>query len=122
MTPVHLSPAVLMKLAAISGVGVGAGAFFTLFGVGDSLPGRSWRRYRDYVARRLRTLFLPPVAERVVLGQVIALVFVLLLLATVALPYWWVGALLALLGPPYWLERERRRRVEHVAQARSRAG
>lgn len=73
-------------------------------------------RYCHFLERKLRLMFIFRPGRDVVLGQMIAVVVVLALQVTVGLPLWglWLGAVVV--GPPWYIERMRRKRVEAIEE------
>jgi tight adherence protein B len=80
----------------------------------EGLPRRLWARYVVYLERRLRLLFIWTSGAAIATAQVLGIFAVVALGALVDLPYWYAFAALIAAGPPLWIERERRQRMEAI--------
>lgn len=77
---------------------------------------RGIQQYTVYLERKLRLLFVWTPGRMILLAQVAAIFFVLLIAALFGLRYWFVFVVLILVGPAVVIERMRRKRVEAIEQ------
>ncbi len=106
----------LMPIAKYAGVGlVVVGVAFTVAVVttSDTVFTRYYRKYTSFLERSLRLLFLPPVAEKIIVGQVAAFALFVAAGALVE-PLLYLGALLAPFAPAFYLKQSRLQHVEKL--------
>lgn len=77
----------------------------------QGLPYRYWARYTAMLDRRLRTLFIFTPGRLIAIGQLAAMFVIFAANLTFDLPLWWLGMIIAAVGPVIYLESERRKRV-----------
>lgn len=75
---------------------------------------RMWIRYTSTLERKLRPMFIFTPGRVIALGQVLAVAVILALALVADLPFWYVLLVLALLGPVYWIDTMRKKRIEQL--------
>lgn len=75
---------------------------------------RTWIRYTSTLERKLRPMFIFTPGRVIALGQVLAVAVILALALVADLPFWYVLLVLALLGPVYWIDTMRKKRIEQL--------
>ncbi|MBI2396055.1 MAG: type II secretion system F family protein [Deltaproteobacteria bacterium] len=103
---------------------IGAGAILVALTVATyavvsdpaGLPRRYWGRYVAFLGRQLRRMFIFSPPETIAYAQLagIFLFFALGLLAD--LPAWWAFAGVVIVGPAFWIEKMRQKRIEAIEE------
>jgi tight adherence protein B len=75
---------------------------------------RYWYRYCAFLERKLRLMFIWTPGWYVATGQVVGIFAVLALHFAIGVEMWWVLILIVCAGPPYYIERKRKARVELI--------
>jgi tight adherence protein B len=78
---------------------------------GDTMFTRYYRRYLAYLDRNLRLLFLPSEPEKLVIGQLVGTVVIVVATVLLDVPLGYLFLLLAAFGPTLYLARKR---AEHI--------
>lgn len=103
---------VLLKWGALALAVLGVfGAAFVVARAPDSFASRLWARYVAHLDLKLRLMFVFVPAVQVVVGQVVGVFAILLVHVLVDLPMWWAFIALAVVIPPWWIERMRQQRI-----------
>ena len=106
---------VLVKWLAMGGLFVALFlASWAIVGDTNGPVMRYWYRYCAFLERKLRLMFIWTPGWYVATGQVVAAFFVLALHLAIGIEMWWVLILIAAFGPPYYIERKRKQRVELI--------
>lgn len=79
--------------------------------VPDSLPYRLWARYVNHLETQLQLMFLPTKGRTIATGQLAALVVIGLVNAVYPITGSGIAALLVCVGPPFWIERMKAKRL-----------
>jgi tight adherence protein B len=104
----------LLKLTSVLLVMLGVGwSVFAGF-AGDTIVTRYYRQYTAHLNRSLKLLFLKAVGEKIVLGQVLAAFLVIGVGLAADVPYWYVGLVVAALGPVFHLKRRRKEHIDRL--------
>jgi tight adherence protein B len=106
---------VLVKWIGIAGVGIAV--FLAMLAVVGDAQGpvmRYWQRYCAFLERKLRLMFIWTPGWYVAMGQLVSGFAVIALHLAVGLEAWWLMLFLVVVGPPYYIERMRRKRVELI--------
>lgn len=82
----------------------------------EGAPRRYWARYVFFLERKLRLLFIWTPGGHIASGQVAGMALLLALGVVIDLPYWYAFAALVAVGPPVYIERLRKQRVEAIEQ------
>ena len=77
---------------------------------------RYWNRYCTSLERKLRLMFNWTPGRHIAAGQIVAVFLILLFHLVVGFEQWWVAILIALFGPSYYIERQRRKRVARIEE------
>jgi tight adherence protein B len=96
---------------------LGVAMFLAVLGSVLDLQGplaRGFRRYALYLDGLLRGLFLPATGAKLATMQLAGFAATVGLVLLLELDYWYVWALLALLGPALYLERKKRQRTQDI--------
>lgn len=75
---------------------------------------RMWIRYTSTLERKLRPMFIFTPGRVIALGQVLAVAVILALALVADLPFWYVLLVVALLGPVFWIDTMRKKRIEQL--------
>lgn len=102
------------KIAALALVAFGAGLLAFALAKPGSIATRLLSRYVTHLDRSLRALFLPENGKRIVTGQALAALVVVLAQVTIGVRYWPVGIVLAAVAPTLYLSRARKKHVALV--------
>jgi tight adherence protein B len=80
-------------------------------GAKEGLPHRLWERYVVFLEGKLRRMYLWTSGHRIAAAQAGAILVCFALHALFGISGWYLIAATAIVVPPYWIERMRRRRV-----------
>jgi tight adherence protein B len=113
-----VNPAIVNLLYRYGGLTLaGVGLFvatFTAVADQDGIVARYWNRYTSTIERKLRPMFIFTPGRVIALGQIAAMVLIVVAALTVDLPFWWVALILAAVGPMLQIEQMRVKRVEQL--------
>ncbi len=82
----------------------------------QGLPRRYWARYVVFLERKLRRMFLFTSGQTIAVTQVLVALGLFAAWIVVDLPMWHVMIVLTLLGPAWWIERMREKRVQAIEE------
>lgn len=75
---------------------------------------RYWIRYTSMIERKLRPMFIFTPGRVIAVGQLIAVVLILVVVINVDVPFWWMLLVLTIAGPILQIEQMRRKRIEQI--------
>jgi tight adherence protein B len=105
----------MLKYASLAATGLGL--FLSTWSLAADQSGPAWRYYARYCSaleRRLRLQFIWTKGSQILLGQVIALFVLCLAQVAVGVPYWGLCLVAIVVGPFFWIENMRKKRVEMI--------
>lgn len=80
----------------------------------QSFVNRQYGRYVGYIERKLHHMFIWVPGSSVAIGQMVAMVGVIAVHLAVDLPLWYLICVAIAVGPAWWVERMRKKRVEAI--------
>lgn len=80
----------------------------------QSILVRYWGRYCAHLERKLRLMFVFMPGRNIAFGQLGAAFIVMAVHFAVNFEFWWAALLVIAIGPPYYIERLRQKRVEQL--------
>ncbi|MCL2449188.1 MAG: type II secretion system F family protein [Polyangiaceae bacterium] len=111
----HLDLAGSLKYGGLVLASIGILSAVHLVAFGDTPISRQWARYQNHLDRQLRLLFMSGSGKAILTGQVTALALLCAVeVAVFDVPYWYVIAVLIVIGPVAYLARERQLRIEKL--------
>jgi tight adherence protein B len=106
---------VLLKWAGIGAVGLAVlAAVIAVIGDPQGPVMRYWLRYCAFLERKMRLMFIWTPGWYVALSQLAGGFLVLALHLAVGIELWWLLLLLVAVGPPWYIERLRKKRVDLI--------
>lgn len=85
-----------------------------IVGSPEGAPRRYWMRYVVYLERKLRRMYNWTSGTRIAVLQVAGIIGCFALYVVIDLPAWYLFALAIAIGPAYYIERMRQKRVEDI--------
>jgi tight adherence protein B len=106
---------VLLKWLGMAGVGFALLiASWAIVGDAQGPVMRYWQRYCGFLERKLRLMFMWTPGWYIAAGQVAAVFAIIAIHLAFKFEAWWVLLIIAIGGPPWYVERLRRKRVELI--------
>lgn len=106
---------VLLKWLGLGGLAIALFiAAWAIIGDSQGPVMRYWQRYCAFLERKLRLMFIWTPGWYIATGQVVSAFAIVALHLAVRVEFWWVLVLVALAGPPWYIERMRKKRVEQI--------
>lgn len=80
----------------------------------QSYVNRQYGKYTGYIERKLHHMFIWVPGSSVAIGQLVAMLAVISVHLAVDLPLWYLVCVAIAVGPAWWVERMRKKRVEAI--------